>query len=70
MNGVLCPTIGNICMDMCMIDVTGLDVSEGDNVLLFGGKVSIQEFAVWNDTIGYEVLTGVSPRVKRVYVKE
>jgi alanine racemase len=69
-NGVLCPTIGNICMDMCMIDVTGLDVSEGDNVLLFGGKVSIQEFAVWNDTIGYEVLTGVSPRVKRVYVKE
>jgi alanine racemase len=69
-NGVLCPTVGSICMDMCMIDVTEVDASEGDKAVLFGGKVSIQEFAGWNDTIGYEVLTGVSPRVKRVYVKE
>ncbi len=68
--GKLCPTIGNICMDMSMIDVTGLDIKEGDEVLVFGDDPTIQDLAHWADTIPYEILTNVSNRVKRVFVSE
>ncbi|MFY0685864.1 MAG: bifunctional UDP-N-acetylmuramoyl-tripeptide:D-alanyl-D-alanine ligase/alanine racemase [Cyclobacteriaceae bacterium] len=68
--GKLAPTIGNICMDMCMIDVTGLDVEEGDEVIVFGELPSIQDLAKWADTIPYEVLTNVGQRVKRIYLSE
>lgn len=64
------PTIGNICMDACMIDVTGLDVREGDPVEIFGPRMSVQRLADTLDTIPYEILTSVSPRVKRVYYRE
>lgn len=68
--GVKCPTVGNICMDMCMIDVTEVAAKEGDEVIVFGQIPSIQELATWGGTIPYEVLTNVSSRVKRVFTSE
>ena len=65
--GRLVPILGNICMDMCMLDVTGLDVAEGDEVIIFGPERPLQDLAKEMDTIPYEVLAGLSRRVKRVY---
>nr|MDE6670146.1 bifunctional UDP-N-acetylmuramoyl-tripeptide:D-alanyl-D-alanine ligase/alanine racemase [Muribaculaceae bacterium] len=69
-NGHDAPTIGNICMDACMIDVTGIECKVGDYVEIFGNDAPIQRLADTLDTIPYEVLTSVSPRVKRVYYRE
>ncbi|TDB67931.1 bifunctional UDP-N-acetylmuramoyl-tripeptide:D-alanyl-D-alanine ligase/alanine racemase [Arundinibacter roseus] len=69
-NGVLCPTVGNICMDMTMIDVTHAPAEEGDEVIVFGREVPITELAARIKTIPYELLTGVSERVRRVFYKE
>ncbi len=69
-NGMAAPTIGEICMDMTMIDVTGLDVAEGDVVELFGKQQPVSELARQAGTISYEILTSVSERVKRVYLQE
>jgi len=69
-NGQKAPTIGEICMDMAMIDVTGLDVKEGDAVELFGKQQSVAELARQAGTIPYEILTSVPERVKRVYLQE
>jgi alanine racemase len=69
--GVLAPTVGNITMDMCMLDVSGLDVSEGDEVVIFDEQHQrIEELAAQIGTIPYEILTNVSQRVKRVYFYE
>ena len=57
-------------MDMCMIDVTGLGVKEGDEVVVFGESPTISELAAQSGTIPYEILTNVSERVKRVYLTE
>ncbi len=62
--------VGNICMDMCMIDVTGLNAKEGDEVEVFGREQSVLELARALDTIPYEVFAGISRRVKRVYFYE
>ncbi|MDD4032831.1 MAG: bifunctional UDP-N-acetylmuramoyl-tripeptide:D-alanyl-D-alanine ligase/alanine racemase [Bacteroidales bacterium] len=64
------PIIGNICMDMCMIDLTGIPASEGDPVLFFGPEYPVTAMADQLGTIAYEVLTGISPRVKRIYFRE
>lgn len=70
-NGKLAPTVGNICMDMTMIDITGiLDIHEGDEVTVFGKGLPVAEVAKWAETIPYEILTGISQRVKRVYFHE
>lgn len=69
-NGKLVPVVGNICMDMCMLDVTDVDCSEGDNVVVFGSNPSVYDVAKWQNTIPYEVLTSISQRVKRVYVSQ
>lgn len=69
-NGKYAPTIGNICMDACMIDVTDIDCTVGDNVEIFGNNISVQELADVLGTIPYEILTSVSPRVKRIYFRE
>lgn len=69
-NGLRANIFGKVCMDMTMVDVTNLDVTTGDEVVIFGEDPSIEEFAALQDTIPYEVLTGISARVKRVYVKE
>jgi Alr-MurF fusion protein len=66
-NGVRCPTVGNVCMDMTMIDVTNAPAAEGDEVELFGPNISVSELAECMNTIAYEVLTNVSERVKRVF---
>ena len=69
-NGHRAPIVGNVCMDMCMVDVTGIPCKEGDDVVIFGEDYSIEEFAKNSETIAYEVLTNVSARVKRVYFQE
>jgi alanine racemase len=64
------PTVGNITMDMCMLDVSAVDVREGDEVIVFDGQLRIEELAKQIGTIPYEILTNVSQRVKRVYFYE
>ncbi|WP_294276500.1 bifunctional UDP-N-acetylmuramoyl-tripeptide:D-alanyl-D-alanine ligase/alanine racemase [uncultured Chryseobacterium sp.] len=67
----LAPIVGNICMDMMMINIDGIPhVKEGDPVILFDGQPSLKEFAGYCNTITYEVLTSISPRVKRIYIKD
>jgi len=68
--GKVVPIIGNICMDMCMIDVTGLQVAVGDEVELMGEHILVSGLAQTIGTIPYEILTGISQRVKRVYLQE
>ncbi len=69
--GVLVPVIGSVCMDMTMIDITGLDnVKEGDRVIVFGRGLPVAQVAAWAGTIPYEILTGISQRVKRIYYQE
>ena len=69
-NGSSAPVIGNICMDMTMLDITGLEAEEGDDVIVFGELPSVTDVAGWADTISYEILTNISQRVKRVYFEE
>jgi len=69
-HGKFCKTIGNICMDMCMIDITEVKCAEGDEVIIFENSEQIRNLARAMNTIPYEVLTNVSGRVKRVYVQE
>ncbi|MDR0872608.1 MAG: bifunctional UDP-N-acetylmuramoyl-tripeptide:D-alanyl-D-alanine ligase/alanine racemase, partial [Prevotellaceae bacterium] len=69
-NGKLAPTVGNVCMDLTMIDITGIDAKESDSVELFGNNLSILEVSDWLGTIPYEILTNISRRVKRVYFQE
>ena len=66
--GQMAPIVGNVCMDMCMADVTGLHVSQGDEAVLFGESPSIVDLAMNIGTIPYELLTGIGPRVKRQYI--
>ena len=68
-NGHRVPTIGNICMDMTMLDVTGLDVKVGDTVTIFGEDPTITELAEILGTIPYEILTSVPRRIERIIVK-
>ena len=69
-NGRRAPYVGNICMDVCMIDVTDIDCKEGDKVIIFGEGLPVTELAEILDTIPYEILTSVSTRVKRVYYQD
>ena len=69
--GVACPTIGNICMDLCMVDVTdAVDVAVGDEVEIFGPSASVEVLAETLGTIPYELFTWVSPRVRRIYYRK
>lgn len=69
--GQAAPVIGNVCMDMTMLDITGIeDVKEGDEVIVFGESLSLQSLAQSAQTIPYEIMTGISQRVKRVYFEE
>ena len=69
-NGHRVPTIGNICMDMCMLDVTGLDVKVGDTVTIFGENPTITELAGLLGTIPYEILTSVPRRIERIIIRQ
>lgn len=69
--GALAPVIGTVCMDMFMVDVTDIPgVKEGDDVVIFGESLPVQKVADWAGTIPYEIMTGISQRVKRVYFEE
>ncbi len=70
LNGQRVPLVGNMSMDMCAIDLTGVDAQEGDTVIVFGEEYPLAEIARQMQTIPYEVLTRVAPRVKRVYYQE
>ncbi len=69
-NGKLAPIIGNVCMDMSMIDITDIEAQEGDEVILFGKELPITTVAKRINTIPYELLTNTSERVKRVFIAE
>ena len=70
-NGRAAPVIGTICMDMTMLDITDIPgVKEGDDVIVFGKDLPIAQVAAWAETIPYEIMTGISQRVKRVYFEE
>jgi alanine racemase len=64
------PIIGNICMDMCMVDITGVNAVEGDEAEIFGDNITIGEIAMQSETIPYEILTSVPGRVKRIFFRE
>ncbi|MDP4263943.1 MAG: bifunctional UDP-N-acetylmuramoyl-tripeptide:D-alanyl-D-alanine ligase/alanine racemase [Bacteroidota bacterium] len=69
--GQLAPVMGTVCMDMTMIDVTGIEgIREGDEVIIFGKELPVQKIAEWAGTIPYEIMTAISQRVKRVYFEE
>lgn len=70
LNNVPVPVIGNICMDMCFIDITGIQAEEGDEVIIFGESFPVWQMAKEAGTITYEILTGISGRVQRVYYQE
>lgn len=69
-NGKKAPYVGNICMDVCMIDVTDIDCKEGDKAVIFGDELPVTVLSDLLDTIPYEILTSVSNRVKRVYYQD
>ena len=70
-NGLPAKVVGNVCMDMTMIDITAIEnVKEGDIVEIFGAHLPVQQVADWSGTIPYEVMTSISQRVKRVYLEE
>lgn len=68
-NNQLVPIVGNVCMDMMMLDIGTLNAKEGDEVVIFNSKPSLEDFAEYCKTIPYEVLTSISRRVKRIYIK-
>lgn len=70
LKGKKVPTIGNICMDMCMLDITEMDAQEGDEVILFRSSRDVNELARAAGTIPYEILVHISQRVKRIYLQE
>jgi Alr-MurF fusion protein len=69
-NGKPAPVIGNVCMDMTMLDISGIEAQEGDEVIVFGAALPVSELAALAQSIPYEILTGISQRVKRVYFEE
>ena len=70
-NGKLAPVVGTVCMDMFMVDVSDIEnVKEGDTVIIFGKELPVEQVAQWAHTIPYEIMTGISQRVKRVYFVE
>ncbi len=69
-NGKHAPVIGNVCMDMTMLDITNIGAEEGDEVIVFGDDLPVTTLATASQTIAYEILTGISQRVKRVYYEE
>jgi alanine racemase len=68
--GVFCPTVGNVCMDMIMVDVTHVKAKSGDEVEIIGPNQGVEELAIQMGTIPYELLTGISQRVHRSYINE
>jgi alanine racemase len=71
LKNILVPVLGNVCMDMTMLDITGIkNVQEGEDVIVFGEELPVQYLAKWSNSIPYEIMTGISQRVKRIYFQE
>jgi len=71
LKGHAVPTVGNVCMDMTMVDITDVPTArEGDEIVVFGNELSLRRLAQWAQTIPYEIITGISQRVKRIYFEE
>ena len=70
LNGQKAPIVGKVCMDMTMINLSGIDCDEGDEVEIFGANIPLDRLASKMDTIPYEVLTSISARVKRTYIRD
>ena len=68
-NGKKAPIIGNVCMDMIMVNITDIDCKEGDEVVFFDDQHTAEQLAETANTISYELITAISPRVKRVFIK-
>lgn len=68
-NGVACEIVGNICMDMCMVDIGDMDIQPGAEVIVFENACQLKELAAQCQTISYEILTGISERITRVYIQ-
>lgn len=69
-NGMKAPIIGNVCMDMIMVNITGIDCKEGDEVIIFDDKETAEDLAATTNSISYELITAISPRVKRYFIGE
>ncbi|MGV3631226.1 MAG: alanine racemase [Bacteroidota bacterium] len=69
-NDQYCPVVGNVCMDMCMLDISSVPCSEGDDVEIIGPQLQIEKLAEQMETIPYEILTSLSKRLQRVYLEE
>ena len=69
LNGHRVPTIGNICMDMCMLDITGVKAETGDTVTIFGSDPTASELASILGTIPYEIFTSIPRRIERIIVR-
>ena len=68
-NGEYAPIVGNVCMDIIMINVSNIDCKEGDEVIIFGGPQNVPEFSAKGGTVSYELITGISQRVKRIIIQ-
>ncbi len=68
-NGQRCPVVGNVCMDMTMVDVSNVDCKPRDEVEIIGENITMEEFSKKMDTIPYEVMTSISKRVARLYLR-
>lgn len=68
-HGEFAPIVGNVCMDMIMVNVTNIDCEEGDEVIVFGVQPTAEDFAKRANTISYEIITAISQRIKRVILK-
>ncbi len=68
-NGKKAPLVGNVCMDMIMVNVSGIDCQEGDEVIIFDADHTADELALGANTISYELITAISQRVKRIILK-
>lgn len=66
-NGQKAPIVGNVCMDMIMVNITGINCKEGDEVIIFNSKSTAEDLAKTTNTISYEIITSVSQRIKRVF---
>ncbi|WP_139957077.1 alanine racemase [Flavicella sediminum] len=68
-NNKICPILGNVCMDMIMVDITTVDCKEGDQAIVFDNQQMLNELALKSDTISYELLTSISQRIRRIIVE-
>ena len=68
-NGKRAPIVGNVCMDMIMVNVTNIDCKEGDEVIIFDARNTAEDLAKTAQTISYEIITAISQRVKRIFIR-